>query len=332
MIQWLNLDSVVRLVTMERVFLDEVMHLELSEQARSEHCVAEYFLRRGWQVERIAEDAQKRPDWFISLGDTQLLCEVKTISSARRGDHPEDIFDTNFRNPVLAYFQRGSFRNLPYSIALHNNTMTAPSKEEAIQFAEWLGEAVLKIDQSIIPIGWECVHHHFGVFYAATYTFASGRPNGTPNTLDIHLSREFHAARLHIMIPAYGSINSGPLQDRVRKAIRQLDDEAMYRKNLALPRVITIALRDGIRFDWSVTIDQLRNLLCRYSQLSAIAIFHWTPETHHLDTRWFLSFVVLHNQQSQHVNPLPALVFEDGYAKQHYDLEELAALAKAARL
>lgn len=320
---------------MERVFLDEVMPLKLSEQARTERYVAEYFLRRGWQVERIDEDAQKRPDWFISSGDTQLLCEVKTISSARRGDHPEDIFDTNFRNPVLDYFQRGRFRNLPYSIVLDDDTMTAPSKAEALQFAEWLGEALLKIHDGVLPTGWERVDYYLGVFFAATYTFASTRPNGTSNRLHIRLSPERLVSQLHITIPAYGGINSGPLQDRVRKAVKQLDDEAHYRKNLAMPRIIAIALRDGIGFDWSATIDHLHALLCRYHQLSAIAILHWTPEADpfvHLDARWFLAFVVLHNQQSQMVNPLPALVFEDGFSKQHYDLAVLAATAKAAGL
>lgn len=315
---------------MAQVFLDEIESLKLSEQDQTERCIAEYFLRRGWYVERIDEDERKRPDFFISFNDTQLLCEVKTISSSHRGDHPEDTFDKDFRNPVLNYFQRQSFHNLSYSVVIDSDTMTAPSKEESSQFSQWLGESLISIHQGAIPYDWKCINYNLGTFYLSEYKFLSNRPNNTPNSLHIHISPKQFASHLDVFIPSYGGINTGPLRDRIKKAVTQLDDEANYRNKLLIPRIVAIALRGGLGLDFSTTINCLYTLLCSYKQLSAIAILNWIPETASLSTRWFLGWIILHNQQG--TNLLPGSVFDDGYSKQHYDLVALISTMKSAGL
>jgi hypothetical protein len=150
--------------------------------------------------------------------------------------------------------------------------------------------------------------------------------NRIDRAINIRISPEEHNSELIVTIPAYGEINPLPFQKRVSKAVKQLDEEAIFRSSPTMPRVVVLSIKDGIGIDWSSTIQQVQKLLSRYRKLSAIAIFRWTPEENPFEnpaTRWFLAFTVFHNPYIDYVSPLPIAVFDDGSSTQHSELDEL---------
>jgi len=322
---------------MSRVLMDGLPFGDLDEEGRNEAYVGEYFRRREWQVDRIDSDEQKRPqglhkpDWLISSGDVQFLCEVKTVLSARRGCHQESEFDRHFRTPLKNIFGEGRFHNLPYDVIVHNSTMTVPAEGETARFSKWLEDSLFRIHQGQKPRRWKRFNSLSGYFYSGEYPLCSSAESR--RTVDVEVSQRETGGGVRITIPAYGSINSRSLQSCIRKAKQQLDDEAQYRNDPTMPRVVAIAVHNGLQFDWSDAVRVVSDLLRRYTQLSAAALFIWVSEEGdlwQLNTRWHLAFHVLHNPWLKGTRALPLEVFDDGSSKQEHDLDGLIARLKSA--
>jgi hypothetical protein len=302
---------------MAYIFLDETFSYRPEDQYQNEIRVAEYFRRRGGNVDRIDEDDLHRPDWHVQFKGTDFLCEVKSVFSARRGDNPENDFDKRFRVPVLQHFQQKRLQCIPCMVSVHCDTMTAPDPEITNNFIKWLDTSVNLLYKQEIPMpdNWKTDTRAPG-YYFAYFPIPQGKM-GIVRTLSISVTFSSKISSLQLFIPSYGGINQRPLEKSIAKAVEQLNQEADYRNKPDIPRVITVSIRDGVALlEWSDLKTLIDKLLSHYVTLSAIAIFRWIPTSDDLFCRWFLSFTVFHNPKATDSLRLSLDVFNDEFAVQ----------------
>lgn len=321
---------------MALVFLHErSQHSELTEQAWYEYCVGEYFTRRGWKADRISEDNQLRPDWYINSDTLAFLCEVKTIESVHEGDSKEADFQKKFCTPLKHYFQQNKFSKFPYRITIDNHTMTIPQEQELRQFRDWLADCLLLFNQGTVPNSWEAVSLplNMGVVYFSTYTFSNPRKNGPLHTIHLRLTDKPDHLKYNIFIPIYGGTNKRPIEKQINKAVKQLKKEAEIRNQLEIPQVLVLSFEGGIGFNLSQTLTECYRWLEFYDTLSAIALCWWKAQQdswENMLTSWFLSFMVLYSSKSRNI--LPQSVFDDGYTTQYTDVPSFIEVLRKAGL
>jgi hypothetical protein len=122
----------------------------------SEDAVKLYFAGKGWhctKLDKPSRAALTASDWLFELEKLRFLCEVKTITSVRKGIHTESHFAA-FSSQITEYFANSDLNRAPLSVQIHSQHIYQPSKEEVDQFIRWLEISLTKIKNYHFPKGW----------------------------------------------------------------------------------------------------------------------------------------------------------------------------------
>jgi hypothetical protein len=247
----------------------------------TEELVRQYFESKGWSATKLdkpRKDSVIASDWLFSNDNHLFLCEVKTITSVRKGLHTEAHF-TKFNEMVCNHFSKSSLSNAALSVSIHSHTIYQPSLSEAKDFINWLEGSLSLLRDDKYMYGWTRDEMPWGSkFYFARYTFKGSAGKKEPS-FSVHVSTTTSSS-LEVQMHIYGNLHADKIDDNVLKARSQLEETAQRQFNPAIPRVAVIAFRGtsggSIELEWHIVSTRIRALLQASPNLSAIAIIGFT--------------------------------------------------------
>lgn len=197
---------------------DTLTHREIMDLVgyMNEEIVGGYFRGRNYQIERLDEEGghpRSNCDWKVDLPDGPFLCEVKTVTSVRRGDVAQADFRTAIENRIRHYFDaRKDVRDLPFHLHFHSDKLQLPrgEDEETDQNAA-LNDCLRQITDELRKLSADDQR--------ASIWYCDDCCNGT---FDL-VVRNSSSGRLEIEISPYGSLNRDSIEDSLSRAIGQLN-------------------------------------------------------------------------------------------------------------
>ena len=301
----------------------------------TEELIRQYFEQKGWSGQKLdkpRKNAVTASDWLFSKSGVCFLCEVKTITSVRKGLFTEAHF-TAFDRMLDEHFSTSIWSNTPLSVRIHSDTVYQPSLSETRNFINWLESALLMLRDDKFAYRWmRDVMPWGGKLYTTHYTFST-TAQGRESSFSVHVSTTTTGDKLEIQSYIYGDLHVDKIDDNVLKARDQLKRTAQRQSDTAIPRVVVLAFEGtnggGIGFDWQMACKRIGELLQQYRDISTIVVMSFTnTEKYEGDDiiEWLATaasspivpyFVVFHNRWLvSNINQLDVSVFFDDYSVQ----------------
>ncbi len=295
-----------------------------------EEClIQKYWESRGFTIRRLDDkergaNPEQACEWFIHSDSDEFLCEVKTITSVKRGKSTGDDFKKKLRDRVKSYIQSvQKFQGLSYRLRIDSDDCYVPPQEDLNKFLKWLKHSLLNIDAGNIPHGWSVGKANAFQYFYASYSFRSAVSDDTSGAdIQLFLYRTQNN-ELEVTVHWYGDLNASRIEDVIKKAQKQLQKSSESYPNAARLIILTFASQtyttvkseqvafSGLAFMEDQLWCTIQRSLKKHPSLSAIAILDWqqinTPR-----------FWVIHNPYLQVVKPLNKSVFDDGDSTQFF--------------
>jgi hypothetical protein len=320
---------------MIKIYRDEISDIEkLSFSKYAEKLVLAYFEKRGAQPKTIEQTSKRTPDCLLTWGNQSILCEVKAIQSSRRGIDTSDIFERDFRKPVLEHFKQSSLQKLPLYVMIENDRLESPTKEESKTFAVELENALLQLQGGSIPYGWERVSYPSYLqanngFFLWNYRIVESHKNRKEIFFHIRVS---HNDKLIIDIPNNGGLNCRPIAQNISSADDQLREYADTHRVPNALRLVSLLIKDDLDFHLLSFVRTVRDELSSHKEIGGVAFFQWAVEEHKSILRHFLQPTLMHNDWAPPHFSIPDGLFDDGISGQIHGLDQYVENLRNARL
>ncbi|GAA5530330.1 hypothetical protein [Herpetosiphon gulosus] len=304
-----------------------------NEAKRNETIFMEYFKKRGWIANKIEEGFDLTSDFLVENNDYKILCELKTILSARREMNTQSDFENNFCKKVYDYFQKKPYTKLPCRLYIHNHLMLIPSENMLKKFLYDITKDIIYLlkNNPKDQLNWSHTNNKWDFYgnnlYLCSYDFMEGK---------IEISFQITGIEMrfdqYLQIPIYGILNNRAISDSINKGIKQLDTYANNSQLNQIPKIIAISLNGDIKIEHLYYAKIINRVFGKNPQISAIATFDWICMDNSNSTfiewisnnQFFLRFFVFHNPncEKQNLPRLPLSVFDDGYSLQYETPED----------
>jgi hypothetical protein len=261
----------------------------------NEWIVGNFFRSRGFRVTKLDMEniTESACDWLVQVGDSVILCEVKTITSVRAGDETQANFSRGFENPVRNFLEHRSItRNLPFHVHFHSDRLQIPS---GVELTDCLGQFASRLRQ--------LEDQQVGGLWFEDFC------NDTCRVTIRRLSR----GPLETEFSLYGSINIDRILTNLRQAYRQLNNSSnnfpdaqkivilAFAGRLVRTMGEQIVVFEELRFEGEEMWAFLDSYLESHNDLSAIAVLREHTRQP--------SFSVLHNPYAPRSSPLDHSIF-----------------------
>lgn len=325
-------------------FLCEVKTVE-SARANFPYTSIEYYHS---QRKRRRDEIEK---WMAENPDTRLFLR-KDEREFIHGDVAEftrkyrdrrkntQYWFQRFAQAMKEYFTTSSpIRSLPYILRLDSQDLYRPTPDERDSFFKWLDREIQAIDEGRPSWHWDVQRwSDRAAFYSTFYPIHSPtHENDTKVKYQVSVLGPGKAGSLEVHVHSYGTLNLDSITRSVKAGLKQLESSASREADQQVPRVIALALKSGIGFEWGQLSSCITYLLKEHLDLSAIAVLRWTPngklpqDSHFLDQIEFYAttpavptFAVYHNSWLEGVKPLPIEAFGDRWSVQFCPISETA--------
>lgn len=323
----------------------------------TEESVRLYFDTRGWNGKKLDKQSGQAiiaADWLFERENFRFLCEVKTITSVRKGikphneseqksktkPHTESHFSHFTENIAVGLSSVMAQESL--QVQIHSHYIYQPTKKEEDSFLTWLKDSLLQIKSQRTPREWSISRLSLNEYtFHAHYTFGSQSYAMKPSLSIQVTTGNKKGFKLETYI--YGELHTTKIEENISKARKQLEKTALRQPKSNLPRVVILAFEGSnhgaLDLDEESAITSIAQVLKNSPQLSAVGILHYSfayKPRKTTNENWEeaindtikivtspvnIHFTVIHNRyRDKGIDELPFKVFEDDQSVQFSSL------------